>query len=228
MAQSVINETGKPIVRQQLQKAVFGEDPFSLFSALLTKARTFWMRGTFPFCGFGRGVSIHYSCDIRRSSSGRIRIGDSVYIAPDTWLNVPEHVLGAPPAIILENGCKIGRRCMISAKNRVLLGQDVMLGPSVLVTDHSHEFSNPELPIHAQGLTAGGTVLIERNSWIGHGAAVISTSGDLVIGRNSIIGANSVVTHSVPPFSIVVGNPGKVIKTYFMKSVGHESTSRGF
>ncbi len=62
------------------------------------------------------------------------------------------------PVIIVGNGCKIGRRCMISAKNEVLLEANVLLGPSVLITDHSHEFYNLDLPIHAQGLTKGGKV----------------------------------------------------------------------
>ena len=193
---------------------VFAEDPLLSFSAILTKSRTIWMRMTYKFAKFGRGVSIHYSCDIKRSASNRIQIGDSVYIAPQTWLNIPEPAIDALPAIILENGCKIGRRCMISAKNRVHLEEDVMLGPSVLITDHSHEFHDPETAIHAQGLTAGGTVVIGRNCWLGHGAAVISTSGPLLVGRNSIIGANSVVTSSVPPCSIVAGNPARVVKQY--------------
>jgi acetyltransferase-like isoleucine patch superfamily enzyme len=204
--------------QSQFGKAVCSEDPLSLFGALLTKVRTIWMQRTYPFAGFGRGVSIHYSCDIRRSAASRIQIGNSVYIAPGTWLNIPEPAVGAPAAIIIENGCKIGRRSMISARNRVRLEEDVLFGPSVLITDHSHEFSNPDLPIHAQGLTDGGTVLIERNCWLGHGAAVICTSGDLSVGRNSIIGANAVVTRSVPPFSVVTGNPACVVRRYDPRS----------
>ena len=172
------------------------------------------MRLTYPFESCGRGVSIHYSCDVRRSAANRIRIGDFVYIAQQTWLNIPEPTVDVAPAIVLEKGCKIGRRCMISAKNCVWLESDVMLGPEVLITDHSHRFSNLELPIHAQGLTAGGRVRIERNCWLGHGAAIVCTSGDLVVGRNSVVGANCVVTRSVPPFSVVAGNPAKIVRQY--------------
>jgi acetyltransferase-like isoleucine patch superfamily enzyme len=172
------------------------------------------MRQTYPFAEFGNGVSIHHTCEISKSASSRIRICDFVYLAPGVWLNVPEFAKGAPPAIVLEKGCKVGRRCMVSAKNRIYLETDVIIGPSVLITDHSHEFSNVELPIGFQGLTQGGTVRIERNCWIGHGAAIISTSTDIVIGRNSVVGANSVVTRSIPPYSVVAGNPGRVIKRY--------------
>jgi len=193
---------------------MFSEDPLSLVGDALTKSRMMWMRLTYPFENLGLSVSIHYSCDIRRSAANRIRIGDSVYIAPGTWLNIPEISAEAPPAIILDNGCKIGRRCMISAKNSVWLESDVMLGPSVLITDHSHEWSDLDLPIHAQGLTRGGTVRVERNCWLGHGAAIVCTSGELIVGRNTIIGANCVVTRSVPAFSVVAGNPAKIIRQY--------------
>ena len=169
---------------------------------------------TYPFAGFGNGVSIHYNCDLRRSVANRVRIGDDVYIAPGVWLNIPEFAAGRPPALVLGNGCKIGRRCMFSARNLVELGEDVLFGPSVLVTDHSHEYSDIGKPIYRQGLTLGGTVRIEQNCWLSHGAAVICASGELVVGRNSIVGANAVVTKSVPPYSVVAGNPAKVVRRY--------------
>lgn len=169
---------------------------------------------TYPFAGLGKRSSIHHSCEIRRVVSNRMQIGDHVYIAPGTWLVVPEPADGAPVAIVLGDGCKIGRRSMISARTLVCLEEDVLLGPSVLITDHSHNFSDITVPIHGQGLTVGGTVRIERNCWLGHGAAVICTSGQLVVGRNSVVGANSVVTRSVPAFSVVAGNPARIVKQY--------------
>jgi abequosyltransferase len=209
-----IATVAEPVTQAQPGKAQYAEDPFSILGAAWTKARTLWMGWTYPFAEFGSGVSIHYSCDLRRSAANRIRIGGSVYIAPQAWLNIPEPEVNAEPALILGPGCKIGRRCMISAKNLVHLEADVLLGPSVLITDHSHQFSDLEMPIHAQGLTAGGTVRIERNCWLGHGAAIVCTSGDLVVGRNSVIGANCVLTRSVPPFCVVAGSPARIVKQY--------------
>jgi acetyltransferase-like isoleucine patch superfamily enzyme len=208
------NAARKPLLTNHSGAGIFADDPLSVTTRVLSKLRTIWMGLTYPFARFGRGVSIHYSADIRRSGSNRISIGDSVYIARDTWLSIPKPAIAAEPAIILESGCKIGRRCTISASNLVHLGADALLGPSVFITDHSHEFSNPELPIHAQGLTAGGTIIIGPNCWLGHGAAIICTSGILSIGRNSIIGANSVVTHSVPPFCVAVGSPARIVRRY--------------
>jgi len=208
------NATREAIATSHSGAGSFAEDPLSMLDRVLTKLRTTWISLTYPFARFGCGVSIHHSADIRRSGSNRISIGDRVYIARDTWLNIPEPANAASPSIILENGCKIGRRSMISARNLVQLGADVMLGPSVAITDHSHEFSDPEQAIHAQGLTAGGTVTIEKNCWLGHGAAVICTSGNLTVGRNSVIGANSVVTRSVAAYSVVVGSPAKIVRRF--------------
>lgn len=103
---------------------------------------------------------------------------------------------------------------MISAKNRIHIARDVVFGPSVLVTDHLHAFEDVTVPIAYQGITEGGTIRIEEGCWIGFGAAVICSQGELTIGRNSVIGANSVVTRSIPPYSVVVGNPAKVVKQF--------------
>jgi acetyltransferase-like isoleucine patch superfamily enzyme len=107
---------------------------------------------------------------------------------------------------------------MITAKNCVELKEDVLLGPAVVIADHGHEFSDVNRPIHAQGLTSGGIVRIEKNCWLGYGAAIVCTSGELVIGRNSVVGANSVVSRSVPPYSVVAGNPAKIVRQFDEKS----------
>ena len=78
--------------------------------------------------------------------------------------------------------------------------------------DHNHEFSDIEKPIHAPCDTSGGRVLIERNCWLGIGAVIAAGAGDLNLGRNSVVGANAVVTQSFPPFSVIAGNPAKLIR----------------
>jgi acetyltransferase-like isoleucine patch superfamily enzyme len=190
------------------------EDPLSWASRIANKLRSLWLEWTYPFAFVGDHFSVHYSCELRRSIASFIRIGSSVSIGRDAWLNIPDVSASNEPIIVLEDGCKIGRRCVISARNRIRIGRNSIFAPSVLVMDHNHAFEDVTVAIARQGTTSGGTIWIEEGCWIGFGAAIVCNQGELVIGRNSVVGANSVVTRSVPPYSVVVGNPAKLVKRF--------------
>lgn len=101
----------------------------------------------------------------------------------------------------------IGRKCFI--QGYVTIGNHVMMGPEVLIYTQNHRFSDAQKNIDEQGFSPVKEVKIGNNVWIG--ARVIILPG-VSIGEGAVIGAGTVVSKDVPPFTVFVGNPGKVVK----------------
>lgn len=117
------------------------------------------------------------------------------------------------PSIIIGKNVCFNFRCHIGAIDHIVIGDNVLIGSNVLITDHSHGY-NSIVDIRTspskRNLYSKGPVVIEDNVWIGENVSILP---NVVIGHNSIVGANSVVTKNIPPFSLVGGNPAKIIKT---------------
>jgi acetyltransferase-like isoleucine patch superfamily enzyme len=85
-----------------------------------------------------------------------------------------------------------------------------MFANGCFISDGSHRFDDPKLPVTWQGFSTKGPTRIGDNVWCG--ANVVITTG-VTIGERCVIGANSVVTESIPPFSIAAGAPARVLRT---------------
>lgn len=101
------------------------------------------------------------------------------------------------------------RNLKIACLEEILIGDDCAFGDSVQIYDHDHNFDSKETKFRGQGYITK-PVRIGNNVWVGARAIILK---GVEIGDNSVIGAGSVVTKSIPPNSIAVGVPAKVIKT---------------
>ena len=193
---------------------IWREDPLRLAHRVLIRLYSFWVRTTYPFASIGKNVEIHFPCDMRRYLAHRMKLGDNIVVYKDVQFGVSCDRREEPgePVIVIEDGCIIVRRCQISAKNRIHLEPNVIVSASALIMDHGHSVANMNLSIKEQGLTPGGTIRIGEGSWIGHGAAIVCSSGELTLGRNCIVAANSLVTRSFPAYSVIAGNPARAVK----------------
>src|SRR5580700_11188368 len=124
-----------------------GEDPLTGFTRLASKFHSVWLEWTYPFASIGKGVSVHSTCDLQRSRAKYMKLGNRVSLGREVWLNIPNVSICDESAIIIEDGCGIGRRSVISAKNQIHIQRNTIFGPSVLVMDHNHAFEDVNVPI---------------------------------------------------------------------------------
>lgn len=109
--------------------------------------------------------------------------------------------------VSLGDNSGIGVNAQISSE--VTIGNDVMMGPYCFIYTSNHRMDRADIPMWRQGFTEAKPVVIEDDVWIG---ARVTILPGVHIGRGSVIGAGAVVTKSVPAYSIVGGNPAKVLK----------------
>jgi acetyltransferase-like isoleucine patch superfamily enzyme len=116
-------------------------------------------------------------------------------------------IQGSGLLVVGENSY-ISSFCVIGVNEKIIIGQNVMIADSVSLRDTNHTFDDISIPMIKQGIKTA-SIIIEDDVWIGHGAVI--TSG-VKIGTGSIIGANSVVTKDVVPYSIMGGVPARLIR----------------
>lgn len=121
-----------------------------------------------------------------------ISIGDNVKIHPGTVLSASR---------ILHNGTilEIG----ITIEDHVGIGHDVHFYPI------NHRHNRTDLPIERQGFETKGEIVVKRGAWIGAKSVILS---GVTVGENAVVGAGSVVTKNVAPYTLVAGNPARFIK----------------
>ncbi len=136
---------------------------------------------------------------------GRLEIGPHVLFEPDVWITAPGRA-----RITIGEGTFLNIGVMVAALERVEIGAHCMFANGCVITDADHRFDDNDRPVTWQGFTSKGPTRIGDNVWCG--AHVVVTSG-VTIGQRCVIGANSVVTADIPPFTVAAGAPARALRT---------------
>lgn len=139
-----------------------------------------------------------------------ISIGDRTFVYDHVWLAAMPLTENKQPELRIGSNCGLGHFNHIYATNRIILEDSILTAERVYISDTLHSYDNPNVPIKEQKVRATKEVTIGEGSWLGENVCVIGAS----IGKHCTIGANSVVTHDIPDYSVAVGSPARVIKRY--------------
>jgi len=133
-------------------------------------------------------ISIEQGVAIERNVDIGALDNTQIYIDKGTFIGVGTCIAGP-------GNVKIGKRCLIAAHSGIFA--------------NNHNYTDPFKYIADQGVTCKG-ITIEDDCWLGHAVTVVD---GITIGKGSVIGAGAVVTKDIPPYSIAVGTPARVIKS---------------
>jgi len=161
-----------------------------------------------------RGLRLGSQCYIR--GLAHMKIGKDFRAGPGLWLEAVTLYKGQVfcPTVLIGEGVEVSHSVHIASTHYVEIGDHCLLGSRILITDHGHGQYSASEPVspHSPGdrpLDSSGRVVIGRNVWIGDGVVVLPGAE---IGEGSVIGANSVVTGIIPPFTVAAGAPARTIR----------------
>jgi acetyltransferase-like isoleucine patch superfamily enzyme len=156
-----------------------------------------------PFCHKkGKGALIRWRTRMDVMPFNQFSLGNHSTIEDFSTIN------NGMGAVIIGDHVRIGIGNVLIGP--VTIGNNVILAQNVVVSGLNHGYADPQIPISRQPCTVG-QIAIDDDCWIG--ANSVLTAG-VHIGKHAIVAGGSVVTKNVPPYSVVAGNPAKVIRLY--------------
>lgn len=153
-----------------------------------------------------------------------IYIGSKVFVNIHGWLACLPLTGNKNCRLSIGDGTYIGRFCHFYSTSKIEIGKKVLIADRVYIADNLHEFSDIRIPVIDQGVKQLAEVTIGDGSWLGENVCVIGAS----VGKQSVVGANSVVTKDIPDYCVAVGSPAKIIKRFsFEKQEWIQTDSEG-
>lgn len=188
--------------------------PYSLHKQVLKKRNflyTCWISNSFSL--IGKGTWFEFKISTRGGKY--IKIGKNCLFYRGNIIDAWDNFNGVKysPQILIGDNCSFGAYSQITACNRIEIGNNLLTGAYVIISDNNHGiFSKEELVKNPKkrDLHSKGEVVIGDNVWLGDKVAVLS---GVHIGDGVVVAANAVVTKDIPPYSLAAGVPAKVIKS---------------
>jgi acetyltransferase-like isoleucine patch superfamily enzyme len=178
-------------------------------------------------------LGLRYDCYVSRLAHvyypGRIRLAKNVIISEGAMLNYRSgggkdvnlsigaatkvmpgaRLIPQQGSIQIGSNCTIQYGCVLYGVGGLQIGNDTRIAAHTVITPMNHVYRDPDTPIWQQGETALG-IRIGNDVWIGSGVKILD---GVDVGDGCVIGAGSVVTRSLPPYSVAVGSPARVVRT---------------
>lgn len=147
--------------------------------------------------------------NVRVNGKKYIKIQNGCVVQRQGWL-LALKIDNVDPILTIGEGSAIGDFCHITAVNEVVIEKNVLIANKVYISDNVHSYDDIQIPIISQKVKFVNKVFIRQGAWIGENVCIIGAS----VGKNSIVGANSLVLNDIPDYSVAVGIPAKVIKKF--------------
>lgn len=157
------------------------------------------------------GTNVYFQKVSLLHNPANIILGSNISFGPEIWLST-WNMGGQIPTLIIEDNCCFGAYNNITCANKITIGSGCLTGKWVTITDNSHGNTDYQSLLQSPKnriITSKGPIVIGKNVWIGDKVTILP---NVKIGDGAVIAANAVVTKEVPAYSVVGGNPAKILK----------------
>lgn len=193
-------------------------NPIKIIESIRNKWQRYKFCSQFKQIGVGSGFGPNgYGDTCRISDKSLITVGNNTWFGRDSIIQVLKTYRHDVQEQQFDSSLEIGNnvhcteKCWILCAGHMVIEDDVLIAPEVFITDNNHGTTPGIEGGYANQPLTVSNIHIENGVWLGQRCTVLP---GVRIGAHSIIGANSTVTHDIPPYSIAVGNPAKVIKRW--------------
>jgi len=153
-----------------------------------------------PHCFIDDDVVIYAHYD-----GGEVSLGEGVHIYRGTIIEI-----GQGGSVLIDDHSHIQAYCNIKGfLKSTIIGKNVQIAPHCGFSPYEHRFDDLAVDIRDQDITSAGDIVLEDNVWLGLHVLVLD---GVTIGHGTVVGAGAVVTKDLPPDSVAVGVPAKVIR----------------